>query len=400
VDPTLATKLLKLLYPSETLLWLGHATVDGHRGDVLVGLSAKRIVPVGKPPVTTARRKNVVAHGTSGHGTYVEVKTALVPALTFRFDRLPTTLVARFTGQEPSGARADRPAPGAATAGRAPRTGPTPEQQAWDGPRRSTPSRPAPAARPAHARRPSSATPPPPARPAYGARPSPAEPPPPAAGPGPLTWQDAEHLAAAHLRYLGFADAHVTVAGPDGGVDVVATGAAAQVKHWAQTIGAPEVQKLRGAAHDVTWAVFYARSTYTTAAVRFAETAHVALFTYTDDGLVEAASEGARQLLRSAHVLHGGAGTEPLEERAQRHGQAELDDAAAEFAEASRELMERCRRAGARRAGPAIQRLEAEVAVVAAATGRVGAAAMTLRDVLVEVGRIRQATGRVRAIKP
>src|SRR4051794_40253401 len=73
------------------------------------------------------------------------------------------------------------------------------------------------------------------------------------------TWQDAERLAAWHLRRLGFHDAHITVRGTDAGVDVRGSGVVAQVKFHATKAGRPEMQALHGAATaEMATAVFYA----------------------------------------------------------------------------------------------------------------------------------------------
>jgi len=61
-------------------------------------------------------------------------------------------------------------------------------------------------------------------------------------------WQDAEEFAEWHMRGLGFPDAKVTGSGADEGLDVTAQNAAAQVKHRAGATGAPDVQRLVGAA--------------------------------------------------------------------------------------------------------------------------------------------------------
>ena len=112
------------------------------------------------------------------------------------------------------------------------------------------------------------------------------------------TWEDAEHLAVSHMRQLGFEDAVATRTSGDGGVDVVAKFAVAQVKHY-QTgaIGAPAVQQLRGAAHKVRWPLFYTSLGYTPAAVSFADEAGVALFVYSAQGGVRAFNGHARDLV-------------------------------------------------------------------------------------------------------
>ncbi|WAC50470.1 restriction endonuclease [Frigoribacterium sp. SL97] len=103
-----------------------------------------------------------------------------------------------------------------------------------------------------------------------------------------FTWQMAEELAQGHMQALGFTDARRAPNGPDGGVDVVAATAAAQVKHLSVPVGAPLVQQLRGAAHRLEHAIFYSKSGYTAAAVRFAREHRVALFAYDDAGDVTA----------------------------------------------------------------------------------------------------------------
>lgn len=95
-----------------------------------------------------------------------------------------------------------------------------------------------------------------------------------------FTWSMAEELAVAHLQRLGFTDARRTAAGADGGLDASATGAVAQVKNHAQPVSAPDVQRLRGAAHGLSRPVFYSRNGFTLQAVAFADRADVALFAF------------------------------------------------------------------------------------------------------------------------
>jgi hypothetical protein len=95
---------------------------------------------------------------------------------------------------------------------------------------------------------------------------------------GVSTWQEAEALAAQHMRSIGFPDAVVTGAGTDGGVDVISSAAIAQVKFHAVPVGSPDVQRLKGAAHEHETALFYSASGYTEAAKLFADKAGIALF--------------------------------------------------------------------------------------------------------------------------
>ncbi|TFD53488.1 restriction endonuclease [Cryobacterium sp. Hh7] len=95
-----------------------------------------------------------------------------------------------------------------------------------------------------------------------------------------FTWRMAEILAVEHMRIIGFIDAQPTIAGADGGLDAISLDAVAQVKHHTQPVGAPDVQRLRGAAHGNHHALFYSSSGYTAAAIIFADTADVALFQF------------------------------------------------------------------------------------------------------------------------
>lgn len=101
-----------------------------------------------------------------------------------------------------------------------------------------------------------------------------------------LHWEDAERLAASHMRSFGFSDARTTPAGADGGLDVVSHWGAAQVKFFSNPVGRPDVQKLRGAAHGQQRALFYAMSGYTPSAVEFADQAQVALWQFDQYGRV------------------------------------------------------------------------------------------------------------------
>jgi len=110
-----------------------------------------------------------------------------------------------------------------------------------------------------------------------------------------LTWQDAELMAAAHLTHLGFPGVMVTPGTGDGGLDAVAQGAAAQVKHHTAPSGSPDIQRLFGAAADFPNRLFYATG-YTFAGVAEAERLKIALFQFTPEGLIVAVNAFARQV--------------------------------------------------------------------------------------------------------
>lgn len=117
-------------------------------------------------------------------------------------------------------------------------------------------------------------------------------------------WQDGELLAAHHMRTtLAFADAFVTPGGVDAGIDVVATGAAAQVKHYGgKAVGAPEVQMVRGAAHAIEHVLFYSLSGYTSPAIAAGTSANVALFRYTIYGDVAPTNRLAESLVKASEA--------------------------------------------------------------------------------------------------
>ncbi|MDM7892979.1 restriction endonuclease [Curtobacterium caseinilyticum] len=117
-----------------------------------------------------------------------------------------------------------------------------------------------------------------------------------------LDWQAAELAAVEHMKALGFVDAQKTQSGADGGIDVESSEAAAQVKFYASSIGRPDIQRLRGAAHEYRISVFYSTGGYTREAVQYADQAAVALFAMDPYGQVEAASEFAVVLADSTLV--------------------------------------------------------------------------------------------------
>ena len=109
--------------------------------------------------------------------------------------------------------------------------------------------------------------------------------------------EDAERAAAAHLRWLGFADATVTVAGPDGGVDVSGTGVVAQVKAEMKPVALQVVQQLFGVASlEQTACAVFALAGFTPQAIAWAARANVPLFRFDYEGTAEAVNEAAHDL--------------------------------------------------------------------------------------------------------
>ncbi|WP_454044689.1 restriction endonuclease [Cellulosimicrobium sp. Marseille-Q8652] len=145
-----------------------------------------------------------------------------------------------------------------------------------------------------------------------------------------MDWESAERFAAEHMRSLGFTDAAVTVSGPDGGIDVAATGGTAQVKHYATPVGSPVVQQLRGTAPGADWALVYALNGFTRAALATSEVLRVALFWYSAEGEVVPVSTHAESLVRGGFVPLSRAPSSPagaeFVENVQRYAQAVLND--------------------------------------------------------------------------
>ncbi len=114
-------------------------------------------------------------------------------------------------------------------------------------------------------------------------------------------WSMAERVMAECMRKLGFPDAAVTAGGADGGIDIAASAAAAQVKYQTAKVGRPQVQQLRGAAGD-RLPVFFALTSagYSSSAREWAGANGVALFTYDFAGDLTASSRLAVELLERA----------------------------------------------------------------------------------------------------
>lgn len=104
------------------------------------------------------------------------------------------------------------------------------------------------------------------------------------------------------MRFWGFGDATVTSTGPDGGIDVEASEAVAQVKFTAHAVGGPAVQQLFGArgpdAHKAM--LFFCGTSYSVQARAYADRVGMALFTYDLLGQPAAANGAARALVEAA----------------------------------------------------------------------------------------------------
>ena len=96
---------------------------------------------------------------------------------------------------------------------------------------------------------------------------------------------------------IGFAGAATTGGSSDGGIDVLARDAAAQVKFQATPVGSPEVQRLKGAAHSTEHLLFYSASPFTPAAREYADTVGMGLFRFEPFGRVQPDNAHARTML-------------------------------------------------------------------------------------------------------
>ncbi|WP_064444444.1 restriction endonuclease [Rhodococcus sp. YH3-3] len=119
------------------------------------------------------------------------------------------------------------------------------------------------------------------------------------------TPHEAELNAAEKMKSWGFTDAVATTGGADGGIDVRSSSALAQVKWKGGAAGRPEMQQLYGArGTDTKKALFFfAASSYSKAAVAYADEVGIGLFTYDPLGEVTAVNAQAAAVLKSPKVV-------------------------------------------------------------------------------------------------
>lgn len=127
-----------------------------------------------------------------------------------------------------------------------------------------------------------------------------AQPPPEQVG----TPDEAEELAARWMRWAGFRDATTTTRGADGGIDVTAGSAVAQVKFHMKPAGRPAMQQLYGAARsEGKEPFFFSYAGYSPQASAFADQVGIALFQFTSDGLIHALNPPAEAVARAGEGL-------------------------------------------------------------------------------------------------
>jgi hypothetical protein len=110
------------------------------------------------------------------------------------------------------------------------------------------------------------------------------------------TWQDAEINAATWMRHWGYHDARAQPGGPDGGIDVRATGAVGQVKLRAAQIGRPDLQRLVGASPPAVARMFFTGVGYSAKAIEYADETEIALFIFALDGAMTPVNGTARRI--------------------------------------------------------------------------------------------------------
>jgi Restriction endonuclease len=116
------------------------------------------------------------------------------------------------------------------------------------------------------------------------------------------SWQEAELNALEWMRAIGFADARLTKAGADEGLDIRSSRAVAQVKYEARDVGRPYLQQLVGARGRRTemQLLFFTGAKYTEQAIAYANELDIALFHYKLDGRIQPINASAVTLSRGA----------------------------------------------------------------------------------------------------
>jgi Protein of unknown function (DUF2510) len=116
---------------------------------------------------------------------------------------------------------------------------------------------------------------------------------------------DAEEIAVEWLRWFGFRDAHSTVAGTDGLVDVRGTAMVAHVQTQLIPAGQPDLRRLHSiAAVERAVSIFFSLNDYTPEGKGWAEEVGIALFRFTHAGEAEPVNSYADAILmRAEHQL-------------------------------------------------------------------------------------------------
>ena len=120
-----------------------------------------------------------------------------------------------------------------------------------------------------------------------------------------------EKYMAEWMRWLGWDDAKAMPVGPDEGIDVKATGALGQAKHWDTEVGIEEVQRHNGVCEGIQkyGRVFLSKSGYTPQAIKWANDRDLPLFEMKagskDAGVVASTKAGEKLLKVGAKAMKG-----------------------------------------------------------------------------------------------
>ena len=120
-----------------------------------------------------------------------------------------------------------------------------------------------------------------------------------------------EKYMAEWMRWLGWDDAKAMPVGPDEGIDVKATGALGQAKHWDTEVGIEEVQRHNGVCDGIQkyGRVFLSKSGYTPQAIKWANDRDLPLFEMKagskDAGVVASSKAGEKLLKVGAKAMKG-----------------------------------------------------------------------------------------------
>jgi hypothetical protein len=120
-----------------------------------------------------------------------------------------------------------------------------------------------------------------------------------------------EKYMAEWMRWLGWDNAKAMPVGPDEGIDVKATGALGQAKHWDTEVGIEEVQRHNGVCEGIQkyGRVFLSKSGYTPQAIKWANDRDLPLFEMKagdkDAGVVASTKAGEKLLKVGAKAMKG-----------------------------------------------------------------------------------------------
>jgi hypothetical protein len=124
--------------------------------------------------------------------------------------------------------------------------------------------------------------------------------------PGPqynLSAREAELVAARWMVYWGYYDAQATPVGPDGGLDVIAGRALAQVKYRNVKTSRTEINEFHGSAEGSGKdELFFSLLGYTQQAIERADEKSIALFVFNHQGIPKPLNNSARHISKKRGI--------------------------------------------------------------------------------------------------